>query len=140
MMENTLREHLKEQFPNGVAEVEHEEIVWAIHDWLSCRGLEWTWDDRKAVEEIGEDPDDYMCFDEDQLSRIDEIYSLVGQLCDLMITPLSGKNGEKEEFMGGHGYEIADDVAELLTRMGYTVYFPIHGETDKGEFFSDVWQ
>ena len=136
----TMREHLYEKFPNGTDGVRHEEIAWAIQDWLSCHGSEWTWDDRAAVEEIGEDPNDYMNFDDDQLDRIDDIYGLVCALCQLMLSPLPGRNAPEQELMGGHGSSVADDIAELLTRMGYTVYFPTHVEDQHGERYSDVWE
>ena len=137
-MLGTMREHLNKRFPNGVDGVEHEEISWAIADWLSSRGTEWTNDDRKTVEEIGENPDDYMCFDEEQQCRIDNIYTMVEDLYMLMTSPLIGVR--YQNYSSEHVLQLADDVARILDKMGYEVYFPTHSQTENGEHISDLWE
>lgn len=137
MMKSTMREHLAETFPNGVKNVPHEQIAWAIGDWLSCMGMEWTDDDRAAVVEIGEDPDDYMRFDDEQEMRIEEIYAQVLKLCALMVSPL--RKDEPRAVPVWLASEIADEVGDMLANAGYQVFFPTHVNDGKKEYISDTY-
>ena len=141
MLAKTLREHFAEKFPNGLTNIEHEEISWAIQDWFSSHGMEIVADDRKFLEEIGEDVDDYMEFDEEQESRIGEVYDLVHELCELMISPLPGRSLEEQKLKTEDWIQITEDISRLLNKAGYAVYFPTHCyNADGTEFISDMWQ
>lgn len=141
MLASTLREHFAEEYPDGLDGIDHEEIAWTVGDWFSSHGMEIVADDRKFMEEIGEDIDDYMNFDDEQLNRIDEIYEAAENLCELMITPIPGRTFEKQYLSDSHYYQIAEDVARLLNRFGFDVYFPTHCHNADGtECISDGWQ
>lgn len=143
MLASTIREHFAEKFPGGIEDVPHEQIPWAIQDWFSSHGMEIVEDDRKFLDEIGEDADDYMQFDDDQVRRIEEIYGLAEELCRLMITPLPGRPPEsyKQALLDQHYLELADTIADALHEDGYKVYFPTHHHNADGtEFISDMWE
>ena len=141
MLAKTLREHFAEKFPHGLKNIEHEEISWTIQDWFSSHGMEIVADDRKFLEEIGEDVDDYMEFDEEQESRIGEVYDLVHELCELMISPLPGRPLEEQKLKTEDWIQLTEDIARLLDKAGYVVYFPTHCyNADGTEFISDMWQ
>ena len=134
----TMREYLKERFPKGAEGVEHEEIAWAIEEWLSSNGTEWTMDDRAAVQEIGEDPDDYMRFTEEQEWRIDQVYDAVLEMCEVLTTPPPYLNHETHKVKRTDVYEMTDVIADMLKKAGYTVYFPAHVECGDVEYITDI--
>lgn len=134
----SMREYLKECFSNGMEGVEHEEIAWAIEEWLSGKGMEWTMDDRAAVKDIGEDPDDYMRFTDEQELRIDQVYDAVLEMCEVLTTPPPYLNHETHEVKRTDVYEMTDIIADMLKKEGYTVYFPAHVESDDVEYITDI--
>lgn len=140
MMANTLREHFKNEYPNGTDTDEHEKIYWTIKEWVANHGMEFSADDRLFLDEIGEDTSYYMEFDEEQENRIGEIYELTHELCELLITPLPGRTDDLQVLVPSHYLEIADHIADLLSRAGYTVFFPVHVECPDGtEYVSDIY-
>lgn len=136
-MKHTLREYLADRLSEVYRD---EELVWAIQEYFSHNGMEWTPDDEAVIREYGEDPSLYLTFDEDQLNRIDDVYEAVHQLCHMLMQrpPYWGDDVEQRvtfEMVS----ELADKIAERLTVRGYDVWFPTHVEDDDREYITDVY-
>lgn len=148
-MENTLREYLKNKLTPDYYDRDNpdhrERLTWAIQGYFSNKGMEWTADDANVIMEYGDDPQDYITFDEEQEMQIDEILSAAQSLVFVMLNnfrelqtypPLS-----YEEL--ALASEIADAVADVLTSKGLDVYYPVHvetGEEDGTEYISDLYE
>ena len=141
---SSLREHLANEYHPVGDYTDDERLTWCIEEYFSHKGMEWTADDRAVIEEYGADPDSHLCFEDEQLCRIDEVYSAVHELVDLLITrPEYEKNESVKPIRFGEVYELADVIAEFLTKKGHDVYFPTHvelGDEAGTEFISDYFE
>lgn len=140
---STLREHLKNEYrPNGDA-YDHERLSNCIQEYFSHHGTEWTADDVKVLNEYGEDIWDYLGFDSDQESRIDEVYAAVHELIDFMITRPAWDKSPVAPITFSEVGEIADLIAGALSKAGRDVYFPVHVELEDeagNEYISDYFE
>jgi hypothetical protein len=141
---SSLREHLKNEYhPSGDA-YDHERLSWCIQEYFSHRGMEWTADDFDVLLEYDEDPWNYLGFDQDQEIRIDEVYGAVHELIDLLITrPEWDKQSPVAPITFSEVGELADLIAEVLTKSGRDVYFPVHvevGDEAGTEYISDYFE
>lgn len=80
-MEPTFREYLKNRYkPNGRG-YDGETFAHLVGDYYSHKGMEWTADDERAIREYGYDPQNYLSFTDEQLTRLDEVQDAVIELC-----------------------------------------------------------
>ena len=141
---SSLREHLKNEYHPAGDAYDHERLSWCIQEYFSHRGMEWTADDVKVIDEYGEIASEYIEFDSDQVERIEEVYSAVHELIDLLITrPEWDKHSPVAPITFSEVGELADLIAEFLTKKGREVYFPTHvelGDEAGTEFISDYFE
>lgn len=149
-MEPTLREYLKNRYkPNGRG-YDGEMFAHLVGDYYSHKGMEWTADDEAAIREHGYDPQDYLNFTDEQLTRLDEIQDAVIELCKRLVQWPEGHDYNKENaevmddlYTAQIWCQIAESVSEFLHNNGFSVYFPTHVETDdeKGtQYITDEWE
>lgn len=74
-----------------------------------------------------------------QLERIDEVYGAVEDMCYALITPPQYLNHETHEVKRSDVMEFADTIAEMLTKSGYTVYFPTRTTDGDLECITDIY-
>lgn len=149
-MEKTLREYLKNNYYLNHDDYDTERFAASVADYYSHKGMEWTSDDEDVIREYGYDPNDYLNFTDVQLMRLDEIQDAAIEFCRKMIRWPEGciQNHENKEIVGDLYTEriwgqIAEDVAYILDKNGFAVYFPTHvsvGNESGTEYISDEWE
>ena len=149
-MEATLREYLKNNYNPEPEDDEVELFFNIVGDYYSSKGMEWTADDEAVIREYGHDPQDFLNFDEDQLSRLDDIQEATVEFCRQMILFPSGsvQNKENEEitddlYNAKIWCRIAEFAAEILHNNGFSVHFPTHvevGDESGTEYIADEWE
>lgn len=144
MLAKTLREHLAKEYRPAGDYTDHERLIWCIEDYFSSKGMEWTADDRAVIKEYGADPDSHLCFEDEQLCRIDEVYDAVSELAVFMTArPGYEKHLSVALIKKPVIYELADVIAGFLSRKGHDVYFPTHvdvGDEAGTEYISDYFE
>ena len=149
-MEPTLREYLKNRYkPNGRG-YDGETFAHLVGDYYSHKGMEWTADDECAIREYGYDPQNYLNFTDEQLTRLDEVQDAVIELCKKLVQWPDGHDFNKENaevmddlYTAQIWCQIAEFVSEFLHNNGFSVYFPTHVETndEKGmQYITDEWE
>lgn len=78
-------------------------------------------------------------FTYEQLCRIDEVYNAVEDMCYALTTPPVYLNHEMHELKKSDVLEFADTIAEMLTKAGYTVYFPTRETDGDEERITDIY-
>lgn len=134
-MESTLREYLKNNYEHKHDAYDDERFYYAVSDYYSSKGMEWTADDVAVIKEYGFKPDDYLNFTDEQLMRLDEIQDAAIEFCKTLIRFPDGyiQNKENEEiiddlYTAQIWCQIAQYVSEFLDDNGFSVYFPTHVE------------
>lgn len=79
---------------------------------------------RKKIYKMNEEE---LEFTSEQEQRIDEVYTMVYELCQYMTD--NGIRSYSQDIVG----PIADNVAEMLSLQGYKVHFPVITENDDGD-------
>lgn len=87
---------------------------------------------KKFLEPANEDAELEFTFE--QIERIDEIYDETVRLCSFYT---DGKFNRDDTAVYG---ELADMIAEFLTKHNYPVYFPTHITTDDEEKIVDIYE
>ena len=140
----SLREHLANEYHPVGDYTDDERLTWCIEEYFSHKGMEWTADDRAVIKEYGAYPDMYLRFDDDQIGRIDEVYAAVHELVDALVTrPEYEKDTPVAPIRFSLVGELADVIAEFISKKGYDVYFPTHvevGDEAGTEFISDYFE
>ena len=149
-MESTLREYLKNNYKHNNDAYDNERFCAAVGEYYSSKGMEWTADDEAVIREYGHCPEDFLNFTEEQLFRLDDIQAAATEFCRQMILWPSGsvQNKENEEIIGDLDNAqiwctVAECVATILNRNGFSVNFPTHVEVgdDAGtEYITDEWE
>ena len=149
-MESTLREYLKNNYkPKGLG-YDSETFAHLVGEYYSHKGMEWTADDVASIKEYGYDPQDYLNFTDEQLTRLDEVQDATIEYCKKLIQwpeehDHNRENGKVMDdlYTAQIWCQIADYVAEFLSENGFSVNFPVHVEVNDAagtEYITDEWE
>lgn len=138
----SLRDYLASHYHPIKNDPEQEQLDACIREYFSSYGLTLTRDDANAIKEYGLYPVDYFGFSAADEIRIDEVYAAVYEFIDFMITRPEYDNTPVPPVRTAEVGQIADLVADALSKMGYDVYFPTHveiGDEAGTEYISDYY-
>lgn len=149
-MESALRVYLKNHYVHRGDLYDGERFAHIVSDYYAHKGMEWTADDEAAIREYGYDPQDYLNFTEDQITRLDEIEEAVVELCKKLVQWPDGHGHNRENakvmndlYTAQIWCQIAESVSEFLHNNGFSVYFPTHVETNDEagtQYIADEWE
>lgn len=137
---SSLRSYLKNELPGGCT---HETLSNCILAYFSHKGMEWTADDVAVIREYGENPEDYLTFDENQLFQLEKVEQAAQALIDVLCNvPEYLSSSYVQDGKPIHPLLLADMVAEILSHDVSHVFLPTHVCTEdekKTEYISDLY-